>query len=312
MSKNLKDQFVPENGKKRFIFFSGKGGVGKSTLSAATAVWLADQGYKTLLASTDLQRSQDDIFGQSFDVTPTPVDGMDNLWVLNTDVDKNIMQHQVRQVRIMESILGEVPELDFIKEHYTQNPCCETAAWNRMTEFMNTTQYQAVVFDTAPGGHSLETILYPMKQADKIYGMIQAKKASAELAGKAGKEADVTVLEQMIKENEQALNLMKSDQTKYVLIMHPRRLPLFESERLIEALTKVGFKSDALVINEILPEEEVNNSSQFFKDIRHLQDRFVDLAEIKFNDIAIKRLSMLSKEIIGKEALRKLGAELFN
>lgn len=161
---------------------------------------------------------------------------------------------------------------------------------------------------SAPGGHSLETILYPMKQADKIYGMIQAKKASAELAGK---EADVTVFEQMIQENEQALNLMKSEQTKYVLIMHPRRLPLFESERLIEALTKVGFKSDALVINEILPQEEVQNFSQFFKDIRHLQEKFVAKAESKFKDLAITKLPMQDELIVGHSTDKLRGAAVY-
>lgn len=305
----LRDAFLPEAGKTRFIFFSGKGGVGKSTLAAATAVWLADQGYRTLLVSTDLQRSQDDIFQQTFGFTPTPVQGTSNLWALNTDVEMNISQHQLRQMQVVENILGDVPELGFLKEHYSVNPCCETAAWNRMTEFMNTQEYQAVVFDTAPGGHSLETIMYPIKQVKNLHSLIQAKRASAELAGK---EADVAVLEEIVRQNDQAIATMKSPQTRYNLIMHPRRLPLFEAERLIEALARFGFKADGLVINELLPDSEVEASSQFFKDIRSHQKKYAREAEGKFNHMTIARLPLQSREVVGLAAVRALAARLFD
>lgn len=304
----LEDLILPKNGQVRFAFFAGKGGVGKSTLSAATAVWLADAGYRALLVSTDLQRSLDDIFEQSIGNTPTPIAGVENLWALDTDVKQSIAEHQLKQIAVMENIMESMPELDYIKQHYTSSPCCETASWNRMTEFMNTTDYDVLVFDTAPGGHSLETILYPLKQAKSIYTMIEAKKITA---GLSGKEADVTLLEQIVRESEQAMQLMQSDQTRYILLMHPRRLPLFESERMLEALDEYGFKVDALLINEILPADECERATPFFQTLRAQQEHYVRQAEKRFAHLTLDKILLSAREVIGLDALRTMSRALY-
>ena len=304
----LGDLILPKNGQVRFVFFAGKGGVGKSTLSAATAVSLADAGYRTLLVSTDLQRSLDDILEQPIGVTPTPIDGVENLWALDTDVKQSIAEHQLKQIAVMENIMESMPELDYIKQHYTSSPCCETASWNRMTEFMNTTDYDVLVFDTAPGGHSLETILYPLKQAKSLYTMIEAKKITAELSGK---EADVALLEQIVRESEQAMRLMQSDQTRYILLMHPRRLPLFESERMLETLGEHGFKVDALLINEILPTEECERSTPFFQGLRAQQEHYVREAEKRFAHLTLDKILLCPREVIGLDALRAVSGALY-
>lgn len=304
----LGDFILPRPGQVRFIFFAGKGGVGKSTVSAATAVWLADQGFRTLLVSTDLQRSLDDILEQPLGMTPTHIAGVERLWAVDTDVKASVATHQLKQIAVMENIMENMPELDYIKQHYTSSPCCETASWNRMTEFMNTTEYDAVVFDTAPGGHSLETILYPLKQAKGLWVMIEAKKITAQLNGK---EADVALLEQIVRDSEQAMRLMQSDQTRYLLLMHPRRLPLFETERMIEALGDYQLKADGLLINEVLPENECARSTPFFQALQTQQKHYVGEAEQRFARLPLDQILMRDHEVIGLAALRDLSHAIY-
>ena len=177
-----------------------------------------------------------------------------------------------------------------------------------MTEFMNTPDYDVLVFDTAPGGHSLETILYPLKQAKSLYTMIEAKKITAELSGKA---ADVALLEQIVRESEQAMHLMRSDQTTYILLMHPRRLPLFESERMLSALGEYGFKVDALLINEILPADECERSTPFFQALRTQQGHYVREAERRFADLSLDKIELRADEVIGLDALRAMSNTLY-
>ncbi len=303
------DLILPQTGQIRFVFFAGKGGVGKSTLSAATALWLADTGYRTLLVSTDLQRSLDDILEQPLGVTPTRVAGVERLWALDTDVEQSVAEHQLQQIAVMENIMISMPELDYIKQHYTSSPCCETASWNRMTEFMNTTDYDVLVFDTAPAGHSLETILYPLKQAKGLVAMIEAKKITAELSGK---EADVALLEQIVRESKQAMRLMRSDQTRYLLLMHPRRLPLFETERMLSALGTYGFKVDGLLIYEILPEAECARSTSFFQSLRAQQEYYVREAKHQFARLTLDTIQLCAREVIGLAALRDLSRALYS
>lgn len=289
-----------------FIFFGGKGGVGKSTLSAATAFWLANHDYKTLLISTDLQRSLDDIFQQEIGVNPTRIFGIENLWALNTDVGRSITNHQLRQIKAVEEIKGKkAPELEFLKVHYQGYPCCETASFNRMTEFMNTREFDVLVFDTAPGGHSLQTLRFPAEKARNLYQAIHDRTLPARTT------KEIEFLKKEVKLSDKAARLLGSGQTKYYLVIHPERLPLIEGLRMEGELERTGIRIAGVVVNGVLPEDECKKSSKFFQERREMQERYIKEAKSLFRDFPLINISLLSTEVIGIEALKGISTQLF-
>lgn len=296
---SMKNIISPEKG-ARFVFFGGKGGIGKSTLTAVTAIWLAEQGYKTLIVSTDLQKSQSDIFEQQIDVNETKIKGVSNLWAINTDLKQNIKKYQLKQIRMMEELLGGVPELEFLKQHWEQDPCCETAAYNQLVEYMNDARFDVIIFDTAPGGHALDMIQWPIKQIGTAYKTIAAKKAQ---------NKDINFLKQILEENERAVSLLKSAQTKYILAMHAEKLPLFETERMAEDLNDFGITIAGIIINQVLPHEAC--STDFFKEKWKTQQKYMADAQKVFDKVKIGQVPMLSSEAIGISALRRLANLLY-
>ena len=144
----------------KYIFFSGKGGVGKSTMSCATALWLANKGYKTLLVTTDPAPNLGDIFEQEIGHKIAPIDGAKNLFAI--EIDPNIASdiYRERIISPMREILDE-KSLQVIKEQLN-SPCIEeVAAFDKFIEYMDEPQYDAVIFDTAPTGHTIRLLELP-------------------------------------------------------------------------------------------------------------------------------------------------------
>src|ERR1035437_7615709 len=151
---------LPKPGETRFIFFAGKGGVGKSTMSCATAVWLAQRGYKTLLVTTDPAPNLSDIFGRAIGHHVTQIDGPKGLFAIEIDPDAASDEYRDRVIAPMRGILDE-KGLAGLKEQLN-SPCVEeVAAFNKFIEFMNQPEYDVVIFDTAPTGHTLKLLELP-------------------------------------------------------------------------------------------------------------------------------------------------------
>lgn len=235
-----------------FIFFGGKGGVGKSTIAAATAVWFAKQNYKTLIVSVDLQKSLNDIFEQKIDTKETKVRNIQNLWAVNTNVKENIRKHQLKQIKI-------------------------------------------VIFDTAPGGHSLELLQEPVKRINTIYTTIKARRYGSKF------------LKNILKENINTIKNLRSNRTMYILISIAEKLPVFETKRIAKDLKDFGIKVKHIVINNILPEEV--KKLEFFRERIKMQNKYIKKLKRSFLDI--RNVFMLPKEAIGIDALEEIGNNLY-
>ncbi len=96
----LQDVLLPKEGSNKFIFFSGKDGVGKTTVSASTAVWIANQGYKTLIASTDLQHNLNDVFQQKINSSDTQIQGVPNLMAVSIDAAESLDKHRNKMIHV--------------------------------------------------------------------------------------------------------------------------------------------------------------------------------------------------------------------
>lgn len=159
----------PHGDDTEFVFFSGKGGVGKSTVSCATAAWLAERGYDTLLVTTDPAPNLSDIFDQSIGHAVTPIDDVDHLAAIEIDPDTAAAEYRERTLEPMRQLLDD-EQLQTVEEQL-DSPCVEEiAAFDQFVEFMDDPEHDVVVFDTAPTGHTLRLMELPSGWNEELEG----------------------------------------------------------------------------------------------------------------------------------------------
>lgn len=277
-------------------------------MAAATAVWLAEHGYKALLASTDLQKSQNDILCQDIGSEETKVKGISELEAINVDAKESIRKHQVEVLSKIGALKGADWEIEFLKEYWEKNPIlpCETASYNVFVQYMNSREYDVIVFDTAPGGHNFEMIGYPWRHLDRLKRSILAKKEVADLTGRV---AEISLLEKMSEDNLKAIEMLNSDNTVYLLVLHPEMLPVYETKRIQASLMPYGVDVKGLIINQILPVEHCTN--WFFKTRRELQGKYLGMIREEFPQMQMALAPMIETEIIGLETIRRIGEILY-
>jgi arsenite-transporting ATPase len=286
----------PKKGETKFVFFSGKGGVGKSTMSCATAVWLASKGYKTLIVTTDPAPNLADIFGQEIGHKITSIAGIQNLFAIEIDPDVASRQYRERVMAPMRGILDE-KYLGAMMEQL-KSPCVEeVAAFDSFIEFMDDPQYDVVVFDTAPTGHTIRLLELPSgwsAELDKGGSTCIGPSSSLQGAKMKYKKA-IGYLQDGIK-------------TTFIFVLKPERSSIVETNRSMEELSKLGIRTNLLMINGVLPEEAVTDA--FFKKKKDEERRM--LKEIN-DEFAVCKMQypLQDSEINGLDALESVGAYLF-
>jgi arsenite-transporting ATPase len=286
-----------QKGKTKFIFFSGKGGVGKSTMSCATAVWLAKNGYKTLLVTTDPAPNLSDIFSQEIGHKITSINNIENLFAIEINPDAASEEYRDRIIAPMRKILDE-KNLQVVKEQLN-SPCVEeVAAFDKFIEFMDDPQYDVVVFDTAPTGHTIRLLELPggwsttlEKNASTCIG------PGASLQGAKSKYA-------------KAISYLQDDtKTSFIFVLKPENSSLLETKRSYDELYKLGIKINLLIINGILPEEACTDD--FFK--KRKEDEQIILKKINEEFQVMQKLfyPLRDSEVSGLELLGAAGEFLY-
>ena len=172
-----------------FVFFGGKGGVGKTTVSSSYALKCARDGRKTLVVSTDPAHSVSDVFDQPFGDEARLVDGVENLWAMQIDPDEEVTRHlnELRQGLSEQVSTAMVSEINRQLEMAHGTPgAYEAALFDRFVDVMrNADPYDRVVFDTAPTGGTLRLLGLPDLLEDWIDRLMQKRKVSIDLFEKA-------------------------------------------------------------------------------------------------------------------------------
>lgn len=172
----IKDLIKMNNKKTNFIFVGGKGGVGKTTISAATALWMAKSGKKTLIISTDPAHSLSDSFGMKIGHVPTKI--IENLYAVEIDPEKAVEEYKEKLKSQMDMTQGM--GLDLLEEEMdlaSMSPGIdEAAAFDQFIRYMTTNEYDVVIFDTAPTGHTLRLLSFPDIMDSWVGKMIKLRK----------------------------------------------------------------------------------------------------------------------------------------
>lgn len=230
----------------KYLFFTGKGGVGKTSTACATAVTLADQGKKVLLVSTDPASNLQDVFGMDLNSKGTPIAEVPNLVVANLNPEEAAREYR-------ESVIGpykgKLPPsvIKNMEEQLSGSCTVEIAAFNEFSNFITDaktqSEYDYILFDTAPTGHTLRMLQLPSAWSNFISESTHGASCLGQLSGLESKKE---VYKQAVK------TLADGSLTTLVLVTRPEFSPLAEAARASGELKELGVANQLLVVNGVL------------------------------------------------------------
>ncbi|ADD04433.1 ArsA family ATPase [Natrialba magadii ATCC 43099] len=267
-----------------FVFFGGKGGVGKTTVSSAYALECATVGEETLVVSTDPAHSTTDVFGQQFSDEPQSVEGYDGLSAMEIDPEEEVQDHLLDLKRQLNSQLSAamVNEVDIQLEMAHQTPgAYEAALFDRFVDVMqNAEAYDRVVFDTSPTGSTLRLLALPELLEQWIDRLMAKRRRSIDLYEKAaiGNQEPRRVMDgdpvlarlQGRKERFEFAGDVLREQAAFYLVLNPDELSIRETRRSVETLTEAELPVRGLVVNRLTPEPDPDEEG---RGARYLRDR---------------------------------------
>ena len=316
----FKDLFKFKQGKTTFVFIGGKGGVGKTTVSAATALWFARQGKKTLVISTDPAHSLSDSYEKNIGYNPTPI--AENLEALEIDPEIAMQEYQAKMKE--QQSLTPGADMGMMQEQMdmaSMSPGIdEAAAFDKFLQYMTTDEYDIVLFDTAPTGHTLRLLSFPEMMDSWVGKMITVRRQIGGMA-KAFKnimpfmgdeeEEDKALedMEETKKRIREARGIMADpDRTTFKTVIIPEEMSIYESERAMEALHKCNMNTDGIIVNQIQPEEA---DCEFCRARRNIQEKRLKTIQRKFGDQVIAEIPLMNHEVKGLDELKEIGEILY-
>ena len=287
------------NGTPKFLFFTGKGGVGKTSLSCATAIHLAGQGMQVLLVSTDPASNVGQVFDQTIDNSITPIDAVQGLSAL--EIDPQAAAQQYRE-RLVEPVRGVLPD-DVVKgiEEQLSGACTtEIAAFDEFTALLTNIElvshFDHIVFDTAPTGHTIRLLQLPGAWS----GFLDEGKGNASCLG------PLAGLEKQRQQYAAAVEALSDpEQTRLILVARAQRTTLDEAARTSEELSAIGLASQFLVINAVLPESEAEYDRLAAAIYQREQNAIAKIPPV-LQHLPVEQLPLKPFNLLGVDALKTL------
>lgn len=243
----------------KYLFFTGKGGVGKTSVACATAVSLADSGKKVLLISTDPASNLQDVFSMELDNKGIAIPDVPNLTVANLDPVQAAAEYRES---VIAPYRGKLPEsvIANMEEQLSGSCTIEIAAFNEFSGFITDekiqNEYDYIIFNTAPTGHTLRMLQLPSAWSSFISESTHGASCLGQLSGLESKKA---VYKKAVK------TLADKNMTTLVLVTRPEDSPLKEAGRASKELSDLGVRNQILVINGILKVHDDEISDKLYQ-----------------------------------------------
>lgn len=282
-----------------FVFFTGKGGVGKTSLACATAIQLANQGKRTLLVSTDPASNVGQVFEQMIGPTIQSIATVANLSAI--ELDPQAAAEQYRK-RIVDPVKGLLPDdvVAGIEEQLSGACTTEIAAFDEFTGLLTNTellaQFDHIVFDTAPTGHTIRMLQLPGAWSEFITENPEGSSCLGPLAG----------LEKQKEQYQNAVNALANDkQTRLVLVARAQKSALLEVARTYEELAALGIYNQYLVVNGVLDKQDIADDS-LAQAIYTREQAAITNMPVQLKPLPIDYLPLKPFNLVGVEALSHL------
>lgn len=318
--------FFEDHPERRYVMFGGKGGLGKTTFSAATAYWLAQNGHKVLVFSVDPQASLSDIFERDI-FGKGAVKIIDNLWAQEIDADRHIKDYQdeirqkIRDMYGVDSIPGEVE--DYIQAASAEPAMEESAIFDSVVDIVVQSDFDYYVYDLVPLGHAL----YYLSMA-KVYDewitkitrlreeMREYEEVAARMKRQKEMDEDQILNElQYIKKRIGSASRILTDREKtaffFVLVAEP--MILLDTRKAAEMFAKFDVPLAGYVLNRVLPDELLQGDGvpPYLKKRLEMQKRYVREMDQTFGADVLARVPELERDVTGLEMIERVSKIMY-
>lgn len=297
----------------KYLFFTGKGGVGKTSLACATAMNLADNGKKVLLVSTDPASNLQDVFGRELPNEGVEIAEVPNLVVANLDPIKSAEKYKES---VIAPYRGKLPAVVIanMEEQLSGSCTVEIAAFNEFTAYLGdkktAEKYDHIIFDTAPTGHTIRFLQLPSAWSNFVGEQKEGASCIGQLSGLGEKKAIYANAVKVLSDKKQ---------TTLVLVSRPESTPLKEAARAYQELSDLNIKNQILIVNGLMQTSDDEISTSFKNkqalalqnipaDLQKLHTYFVPLRA--YNIVGLDNVRSLLKE--DKQVLTKVTLDLDN
>ena len=267
----------------KYLFFTGKGGVGKTSTACATAVILADEGKKVLLISTDPASNLQDVFNIELNNKGVSIKDVPNLIVVNIDPEEAAQEYKES---IVAPYRGKLPDVVIknMEEQLSGSCSVEIAAFNEFSAFITDEkteqEYDHIIFDTAPTGHTLRLMQLPSAWCNFISESTHGASCLGQLSGLESKKE---IYKQAVE------TLSNKDMTTLILVSRPEKESLKEAERASQELKDLGINNQILIINGVLQSyDDTVSKSLFDKQREALRNMPPDLKNFVTYEISLR------------------------
>jgi arsenite-transporting ATPase len=320
----LKDVFL-QHPERRYIMFGGKGGLGKTTFSAAAGYWLASQGKKVLVFSVDPQASLTDIFKRDiFGKGPVPI--MDNLWAQEIDADSHIRayQQEIRQKILDMYGLPAVPEEieRYIQAASAEPAMEESAIFDAVVDVVVKGDYDYYIYDLVPLGHAL----YYLSMAkvydewiNKITKLREEMREYEEMVSRLRREKE-TEQDQILQEllyikgriNTSAGILTDRTKTGFFFVVVPEAMIIDDTQKAAQMFAQFDVPVAGYVVNRIIPHELLNqNIPEYLRRRIAMQDQHLLDVRAAFGEQVLALVPEMERDVTGLAMIEKLAAIMF-
>ncbi len=318
-------KYMAENPGLKYIFFGGKGGVGKTVLAGTAAIWAAQQGKRTLLASTNPVHSLTSLLNQNVFGKPTAVEGVPNLWAYEIDT-KDTIEKSKQEIREKIEWFLKFAEIktkaDEFVESATMNPSFEESAmFENMIDLMFKDEYEVYVFDTAPTANARRLLGMSSVYSMWVNKMVQSREEAMTLRdllsySKKKKEKD-PLMEYLLKLRERMANAKKllTDKTltSFFFVTLPEALPIAVITRFIGWFHEFNIPVGGVIVNMQIDKNSVKKDSpDFVKNRVAMQDAYMEKIEQEFGNRVRAVLPLLETEVRGVDMLKRMVALLYS
>ena len=280
----------------KYMFFTGKGGVGKTSVSTAVSIALADAGKQVLLVSTDAASNLDEMLGVELSNQPVAVPEVPGMFVLNIDPEAAAIDYRARVVEQMGSQASD-QDIALVREQLSGACTTEIATFDEFAHLLSegAAAYDYVVFDTAPTGHTLRLLSLPKAWSGFLEGNDRG-------ASCLGPHSGLKMQEQLFKQALAALN--NSALTTVVLVTRPDKGALDEAAHSSDELRELGLVNQRLVVNAVFKRSDLNDP--IAAAIEAIGQRALDQMPASLRQLSADYISLKAVDSVGLPALRGL------
>ena len=310
---------------RRYIMFGGKGGLGKTTFSAATGYWLAKQGKKVLIFSVDPQASLSDIFQTDlFGKGAVPI--MPNLWAQEIDADRRIREYQdeIRQKILTMYSFDAVPDEieQYIQAASAEPAMEESAIFDAVVDIVVSGEYDYYIYDLVPLGHALY-YLSMAKIYDEWIGKIThlreemreyEKVASVMRREKLTEEDQILTELQYIKNriSTSARILTDRQKTAFFFVIIPEELALLDTRKAAELFARFDVPTAGYVVNRVVPRSLLDGDiPPYLRNRIAMQDRYLGQIRQSFGDQVLAEVPEMERDVTGLPMIERLAGTMY-